>query len=211
MGRGLSIRSRTLSLPPEKALNKIKKDEKQALRKQQIIEAGARLIVQKGIEKTSLADISEAAGISKGSLYYYYASKNELIFDITEAHINQISENLFAIIEQSRGVASWEDLLKILYERIMAADTRGRLHIYLIQQALNDNDDLKSRFQKKYREWKRMITEGFEKIAPEIRLPDSVSAMIIAALDGFLIQSLLEVETITGDEFVRHLDVKLPS
>jgi len=106
-------------------LNKIKKDEKQAARKQQIIEAGTRLIVQKGIEKTSLADIADAAGISKGSLYYYYASKNELIFDITEAHINQISENLFAIIEQTRGSTRWEDLLKILYERIMAARYPG--------------------------------------------------------------------------------------
>jgi len=33
--------------------------------------------------------------------------------------------------------------------------------------------------------------------------------MIIAALDGFLIQSLLEVEPISGDEFVSHLDVKI--
>jgi len=190
-------------------LNKIKKDEKQAARKQQIIEAGTRLIVQKGIEKTSLADIADAAGISKGSLYYYYASKNELIFDITEAHINQISENLFAIIEQTRGSTRWEDLLKILYERIMAADTRGRLHIYLIQQALNGSDDLKDRFQKKSREWKRMIIDGFAKIDPGIHLQDSAASMIIAALDGFLIQSLLEVEPISGDEFVSHLDVKI--
>ena len=190
-------------------MNKIKKDEKQAARKQQIIEAGTRLIVQKGIEKTSLADIADAAGISKGSLYYYYASKNELIFDITEAHINQISENLFAIIEQTRGSTRWEDLLKILYERIMAADTRGRLHIYLIQQALNGSDDLKDRFQKKYREWKRMIIDGVAKIDPGIHLQGSAASMIIAALDGFLIQSLLEVEPISGDEFVSHLDVKI--
>jgi AcrR family transcriptional regulator len=56
-------------------LNKAKKIENQAGKRQQIIEAVARLIIQKGIEKTSLADIAEEAGISKGSLYYY-ASKD---------------------------------------------------------------------------------------------------------------------------------------
>jgi AcrR family transcriptional regulator len=189
-------------------LDKSKKTKKQAIRKQQIIEAGTRMIVQKGIEKTSLADIADAAGISKGSLYYYYASKTELIFDITEAHINQISDNLFALIEESKGKATWADLLKILYERILAADTRGRLHLYLVQQALNDNDDLKNRFKKKYQEWKQMIVEGFAMLDPEIPHAGPLSSLIIAALDGFLIQSLLSLETITPEEFVTRLNIK---
>lgn len=190
-------------------MNKDKKSKKQAVKKQQIIEAGTRMIVQKGIEKTSLADIAEEAGISKGSLYYYYASKNELIFDITDAHINQISDNLFAIIEDSKGNMNWQELLKILFERILDADTRGRLHLYLIQQALNDNEDLKNRFRKKYQEWKQMIIDGFSMLEPKISSHDVLAALIIAALDGFLIQSLLELETITADEFVRHLDIRV--
>lgn len=190
-------------------MDKDKKAKKQAVKRQKIIEAGTRLIVQKGIEKTSLADIAEEAGISKGSLYYYYASKNELIFDITEAHINQISENLFAIIEESKGNASWEELLKILFERILDADTRGRLHLYLVQQALNDNDDLKEKFKKIYQEWKNTIKDVFEMLEPGISNPNGIASIIIAALDGFLIQSLLEVNTINGDEFINHLDVKI--
>jgi AcrR family transcriptional regulator len=189
-------------------LDKRKKTKKQAIKKQQIIEAGARLIVQKGIEKTSLADIAEEAGISKGSLYYYYASKNELIFDITDAHINQISDNLFAIIEENKGDATWADLLKILYERILAADTRGRLHLYLVHQALNDNDDIKNRFKKKYQEWKQMIVEGFAILDPDIPHAEALSSLIIAALDGFLIQSLLSLETITPEAFVTHLTIQ---
>lgn len=190
-------------------MNQDKKAKKQAVKRQKIIEAGSRLVVQKGIEKTSLSDIAEEAGISKGSLYYYYASKNELIFDITEAHINQISENLFTIIEESKGNASWQELLKILFERILDADTRGRLHLYLVQQALNDNDDLKQRFRKKYQEWKIMITEGFAMLEPNVINHNVLSSLIIAALDGFLIQSLLELDTISGDDFVSHIDVKI--
>ena len=128
-------------------MNKAKKIKKQASKRQQIIEAGTRMIVQKGIEKTSLSDIAKEAGISKGSLYYYYASKDELIFDIAQTHINQISENLFSIIEESKGNASWEEMLKILFERILASETMVRLHLYLIHHALFGIELLTDRFR----------------------------------------------------------------
>ncbi|MCU0598511.1 MAG: TetR/AcrR family transcriptional regulator [Desulfobacterales bacterium] len=189
-------------------MNKKLKDIKQQAKRLQIIEAAARLMVQKGVEQTSLSDIANEAGISKGSLYYYYASKDDLIFDIADAHINRISENLFSIIEARKGNADWKEVLKILFERIMAAETRGRLHIYLIQQALNGNDALMERFQKKYREWYEMMRDGFEKIEPGSGDYTKLSLLIVASLDGFLIQSLLGLSTVTADEFVNHLNLQ---
>jgi AcrR family transcriptional regulator len=190
-------------------LNKKLKDTKHQIKCQQIIEAATRLMVQKGIQQTSLSDIANEAGISKGSLYYYYASKEDLVFDITDSHINQISENLFSIIETQKGNTHWKDILKILFDRIIAAETRGRLHLYLIQQALNGNEQLMERFRKKYREWNEMIRDGLEKIEPGNGDYAKFSLLIIAALDGFLIQSLLGVKTFTADDFVSHLNMDI--
>lgn len=183
---------------------------KQAEKRQHIIEAATQVIARKGVEKTSLTDIAEAAGISKGSLYYYYATKNDLIFDITETHINQISNNLFDIIENSRETAEWKDILDILFERILAAETRGRLHLYLVQQALNGNAELAARFRKKYREWNATIREGFSKIDPESSDYTVLSTLIIAALDGCLIQSMLGLEISPSTEINNYLNVKVP-
>ena len=52
-----------------------------------IIKVATELIGKKGVEKTSLADIAREAGISKGTLYYYYPTKNDirtckLVFEI---------------------------------------------------------------------------------------------------------------------------------
>ena len=183
---------------------------KQAEKRQQIIEAATEVIVQKGIDKTSLTDIAKAAGISKGSLYYYYATKTDLIFDITEAHINQISSNLFDIIENRPESSEWKDILNILFERIMAAETRGKLHLYLVQQAINGHDDLAERFRKKYHEWNAMIKAGFSKIDPEGSNYTVLSTLIITALDGCLIQSMLGLEISPLDEIINYLDVKVP-
>jgi len=38
------------------------------------------MIGKKGVGKISLAQISKVSGLSKGTLYYYYASKNRKLF-----------------------------------------------------------------------------------------------------------------------------------
>jgi hypothetical protein len=46
-------------------------------------------------------------------------------------------------------------------------------------------------------------------LEPGITNHNVLSSLIIAALDGFLIQSLLELETISGNDFVSHLNIKI--
>jgi AcrR family transcriptional regulator len=51
-------------------------------RKEQIFSVGARLFAQKGYERTSLQEVADLLGLTKPALYYYYASKEELLFEI---------------------------------------------------------------------------------------------------------------------------------
>jgi hypothetical protein len=44
-----------------------------------ILEHGIRLIGEKGIDKVSVEEITKAAGVSVGTFYHYYPSKNELL------------------------------------------------------------------------------------------------------------------------------------
>ena len=48
-------------------------------RMQEVLDVAARLFDRKGFRATSLADIGEALGMNKASLYYYVRSKNELL------------------------------------------------------------------------------------------------------------------------------------
>ncbi|MBN2532320.1 MAG: TetR/AcrR family transcriptional regulator [Spirochaetales bacterium] len=57
--------------------------EKEIIRKR-LFEEGSRLFDQFGIQKTTVDDIAAAAGISKGSFYSFFHSKEELFFDILE-------------------------------------------------------------------------------------------------------------------------------
>jgi AcrR family transcriptional regulator len=53
-------------------------------RKRQVMEAAHTLFVEKGFVRTSVQDILDKSGISKGTFYNYFSSKKELLISIFE-------------------------------------------------------------------------------------------------------------------------------
>ncbi|MCE5202200.1 MAG: TetR/AcrR family transcriptional regulator [Synergistaceae bacterium] len=49
------------------------------LRRQLILETSLVLFLEKGFKNTTVQDIADAAGISKGLIYRYFSSKNEIL------------------------------------------------------------------------------------------------------------------------------------
>jgi AcrR family transcriptional regulator len=50
-----------------------------------ILQAATKLFAKRGYEATSMDDLSAATGMNKGTLYYYYTSKADILFDISQA------------------------------------------------------------------------------------------------------------------------------
>jgi AcrR family transcriptional regulator len=166
-----------------------------------IITAASRIMTAKGIKSTSLSDIAKDVGISKGTLYYYYASKNDIIFDITEKHLNQISTEMFALLEQIELGTKPSEIIKIVFTKILAAETRDKLHFYLISDSLTNHEDFKNRFKEKYRVWREMIEEGLQKVLQnKVINYNALASLILAAIDGFTLQSLIGVEKLPIDD-----------
>jgi AcrR family transcriptional regulator len=57
--------------------------EKQTIRSQ-LREKGKKLFERQGLKKTSVEELTEAVGISKGAFYLFYESKEELFLEILE-------------------------------------------------------------------------------------------------------------------------------
>lgn len=62
--------------------------EQKDLRRRQILDAAASLFSSHGYHETSIRDVVEAAGISIGSFYFYFASKDDL-FDALFAEMSE--------------------------------------------------------------------------------------------------------------------------
>jgi AcrR family transcriptional regulator len=64
--------------------------------------AGARAVIhQQGVEKTTIADIAEAAEVPVGNVYYYFKTKDELVEAAIAAQAEEITATL-ATLERHR-------------------------------------------------------------------------------------------------------------
>ena len=107
--------------------------------REDILIAAGDLMLQKGVKETSLKDIANEVGISKGTLYYHFSSKDDIIFEIADKHLTQLTDELENWIGDIDNDSSIEQILKIVIERISNLETRGKLHIYLISEAILNN------------------------------------------------------------------------
>ena len=59
-------------------------------RRKEIVDAARQLFLVKGYEATSTVDIMKAVGIAKGTLYYHFSSKEEILDALLEDITDQI-------------------------------------------------------------------------------------------------------------------------
>lgn len=60
--------------------------------KKEIKQQSILLFEKKGFSETSIQDIVEALGVTKGTFYYYFTSKEQLLMDIHLSYINDLLE-----------------------------------------------------------------------------------------------------------------------
>jgi AcrR family transcriptional regulator len=70
-----------------------------AERRKQILTEAGRLFAKQGFEGTSMREIAAATGLLSGSLYYHFASKEELFVAVYEANIRAVGEAVEGAIE----------------------------------------------------------------------------------------------------------------
>jgi AcrR family transcriptional regulator len=170
--------------------------KKRGKNREKIIRTASILMLKNGVDNTSLSDIARTAGISKGTLYYYYSSKSDLIFDITERHMNRILELIVNWVDESKKQSDPKDILMVVYRTILKAEKRGPIHLYLILEALQNNENLRERFVEIYGSWRQTVGDVLKRILPDHKDQETLAQIVLASMDGFLLQKLLGVKKI---------------
>ena len=64
-----------------------------------VVRAAVRLFAEKGFEATTVREIVEEAGVTKGGLYHYFESKDDLLFEIYTAMLRMQTRRMVTIAE----------------------------------------------------------------------------------------------------------------
>lgn len=70
-------------------------------KKHQILEAAIKCFADKGYQATSIQEIADTLGIAKGSLYFYFKSKEDLLVSICKYYFERIMVRFWETMEDS--------------------------------------------------------------------------------------------------------------
>ena len=95
--------------------------------KDKILTVAEKLFSRFGFHKTSMDEIAKIARKAKGSLYYHFASKEDLFKEVVSKEVEGLKNHLSIIVNDSDLGAS-EKLKKYLIERMSILDTASNYH-----------------------------------------------------------------------------------
>lgn len=103
---------------------------------EQILLVSTELFKEKGYEKTSIQDIIDEIGMSKGAIYHHFKSKEEILHAVMEQQFSYANQMLNHLIQNTQAANGREKLIKIL-EHIVADPKAHSVDSLLSQQMKN--------------------------------------------------------------------------
>lgn len=154
-------------------------------RRQDILTAATRVFARQGFAATRVEDVAAEAGIAKGSVYLYFDSRDALLEAAFEAHAARAAEVLASTDTAGEPLQRLAALIRATVRMLTADADLARLQMDLWPASL----DMAS----VYREYRATIASLLRQAELRPGLdPDHTAAVIVGAVEGCLIQWLID-------------------
>lgn len=130
--------------------------------KEKIRQVSIRLFEQQGFTETSIQHIVEALDVTKGTFYYYFATKEQLLMEIHLLYIGQLLERQQQIEQTDEPFAAKvERTIRLLITDIVEYGPSGRVFMREIRHLEEENADEVKRQREQFRlNIEKLIAEG---------------------------------------------------
>jgi AcrR family transcriptional regulator len=180
-----------------------------------IVAAASELMLQRGVARTTIEDIQEAATISTSQMYHYFADKNDLVTAVIDFQTDQVlgAQHLgLDSIESIEDLHGWRDMMVNIVRDLGGA---GGCPIGSMANELSECDPVaRARLARSFAQWENMIHDGLLAIAARGELPEGtdvnrIALAFLAGIQGGLLLSQVRRETApleaAVDSMIEHL------
>jgi AcrR family transcriptional regulator len=150
-----------------------------------------RLFLEHGFEATTLDEIAAAAGVSRRSLFHYFASKEEIVFSTKADFPDLIAEAIGRRPENEPLLDMVENALVDLATRYQSAQARDLARLIQDTPALSAGD------QAKYEKVERVLAKA---LADQKGVPETDIACRVTAATAIGILKLSIAAWLAGDD-----------
>jgi AcrR family transcriptional regulator len=117
--------------------------------KQKIIDAAIQLFSRKGFHSTSLSELAEATGLTKGALYHHFESKDTLFYAVLENLRFLWRERVFRDMLQKKGAL---ERLETLFDNHACLIEERETFCLVLSSLVMEMDNVNSEFMDALRE-----------------------------------------------------------
>jgi TetR/AcrR family fatty acid metabolism transcriptional regulator len=181
--------------PPMEALNHEALMEELVPAEEALVRSAYRLIASKGIERTTLQDIADAAGVSKALAVYYFKTKENLLLAAIRWVLGRVAERMTGVVD---SVDAPEEKVQAMIDAIFVDPRRNR-DFYLAYTALIGEAARNERFNELNVTFRSIMNAAYADLIRSgegtVFAVDSVDEAAIgvrALIDGFFLQWLEE-------------------
>lgn len=147
-------------------------------KKLKIIRSAMKLFAQKGLDATSIQEIADRSGISKGAFYLHFRSKEELLLSLFQYDAEKIDE-IIAQAEQQDLPARDKFVLQLtrLFQHLL--DNREIIILNFREEVLHINKEMAHFFRKLRQKQRQWLENVFLSIYGETVRPYLYDATVI--------------------------------
>lgn len=180
-----------------------------------IVAAASELMLQRGVARTTIEDIQEAAVVSTSQMYHYFADKNDLVSAVIDFQTDQVlgAQHLgLDRIESIGDLRRWRD---VMVDIVRGLGGVGGCPLGSMASELSDCDPVaRARLARSFAQWENMIRDGLVTIATRGELAagtdiDRIALAMLAGIQGGLLLSQVRRDTApleaAVDTMIEHL------
>ena len=187
------------------------KDRQREERERLILEAAEELLAEKGYHEMSIDEIAARVGVSKGTVYLHFPSKEELVLAQLERGMRRFIQSADVVLTSA---ASPSEKLRSLIELIYGQTFRERSQFFT---SIQENAELRNRLMDRKREfheqWEALsqrVTQAFDDGKAQGEFDATIPTPLLVSMFWSLLsphtyERVIEQEQMSIEEMVSHL------
>lgn len=150
-----------------------------------LVEAAHLLFIEKGYDHTSIQDIQEAAGFSRGAFYHHFQSKEELMRAVLQMNHQHYIRRVNELIQEATGATGLEKLKNVI--QIIATSPELTAYNRMFRNRLSNSalivESLRVTIIEDAQIFLPFIREGQEDGTIQTEYPDEIAQLLLLMLN----------------------------
>jgi AcrR family transcriptional regulator len=153
------------------------------VRRQQILDAAERVLVRRGLDDMTMADVAQEAGVAKGTVYLYFVSKAELLAELRTRYLDRLIDAM----DPGPAGSTAAQLDRFVDELFAFSAANRELHHVLFHEAGYSEEDA---FAGARRVVSTLVSAGIESGEWAVRDVEAATIFVLHGVHGLLVHGL---------------------